>query len=95
MSASPRSGSTATSTGRCRPPGVCSSSSPIPTSPRHKEALDPAKRTIVVCASGARATLAALTLKTMGYADPVVLEGGLKGWADAGLPTTEHEYTGI
>lgn len=66
-----------------------------PTSPRHKEALDPAKRTIVVCASGARATLAALTLKTMGYGDPVVLEGGFKGWADAGLPTTEHEYTGI
>ena len=26
-----------------------------PTSPRHDEALDPAKRTIVVCASGARA----------------------------------------
>ena len=26
-----------------------------PTSPRHKEAIDPAKRTIVVCASGARA----------------------------------------
>ena len=66
-----------------------------PTSPRHKEALNPAKRTIVVCASGARASLAALTLKTMGYEDPVVLEGGLKGWSDAGLPTTVHEYTGI
>ena len=66
-----------------------------PTSPRHKEALDPDKRTVVVCASGARATLAALTLKIMGYVDPVVLEGGLKGWADAGLPTTEHEYSGI
>ena len=35
-----------------------------PTSPRHKEALDPARRAIVVCASGARASLAALTLRT-------------------------------
>ena len=66
-----------------------------PTSPRHKDALDPAKRTIVVCASGARATLAALTLKNMGYEDVAVLEGGLKGWTDAGLPTNEHEYSGI
>ena len=66
-----------------------------PTSPRHNEAMDPAKRTIVVCASGARATLAALTLKTMGYADAVVMEDGLKGWAEAGLPTTEHVAAGI
>jgi rhodanese-related sulfurtransferase len=66
-----------------------------PTSPRHKDALDPAGRVIVVCASGARATLAALTLKDMGYADVAVLEGGLKGWTDAGLPTCEHDYSGI
>ena len=66
-----------------------------PTSPRHKEALDPARRVIVVCASGARASLAALTLKEMGYEDVVVLEGGLKAWTDAGLPTNEHEYSGI
>ncbi len=66
-----------------------------PTSPRHNEAMDPAKRTIVVCASGARATLAALTLTTMGYADAVVMEGGLKAWAEAGLPTTEHAAAGI
>ena len=66
-----------------------------PTSPRHKEALDPTRRTIVVCASGARASLAALTLKTMGYQDVAILDGGLKGWTDAGLPTNEHEYSGI
>jgi rhodanese-related sulfurtransferase len=50
---------------------------------------------IVVCASGARASLAGATLKSMGYQDVVVLEGGLKGWVDAGLPTNEHEYSGI
>jgi rhodanese-related sulfurtransferase len=57
-----------------------------PTSPRHRPALDPDRRVIVVCASGARAALAALTLKTMGYSDVAVLDGGLKGWIEAGLP---------
>ena len=66
-----------------------------PASPRYNDDLDPTRRTIVVCASGARASLAALTLKTMGYEDVAILDGGFKGWTDAGLPTTEHEYTGI
>ena len=66
-----------------------------PTSPRHKDQLNPASRTIVVCASGARAALAAATLKSMGYQDAVVLDGGLKAWIDAGFPVTEHEYAGI
>lgn len=66
-----------------------------PASPRHNEQLDPHTRTIVLCASGARASLAALTLKTMGYADVAILDGGLKGWTAAGLPTNEHEYAGI
>ena len=65
------------------------------TSPRHKDQLDPSRRMIVVCASGARASLAALTLKTMGYSDVAILDGGLKGWTEAGLPTNEHEYAGI
>ena len=66
-----------------------------PTSPRHNQALDPGRRVIVVCASGARASLAALTLKTMGYGDVAILDGGLKGWTGAGLPVNEHEYAGI
>ena len=67
-----------------------------PTSPRHKKALDPTgQRVIVVCASGARAALAALTLKNMGYAHVAVLDGGFKAWMEAGLPTSEHEYSGI
>ena len=48
-----------------------------------------------MCASGARASLAALTLKTMGYQDVAILDGGLKGWTEAGLPVGEHEYSGI
>jgi rhodanese-related sulfurtransferase len=66
-----------------------------PTSPRHKEQLDPAKRTIVVCASGARAALAAATLQDMGYDDVAVLDGGIKAWIAVGLPTTEHEYADV
>ena len=50
---------------------------------------------IVVCASRARAALAAVTLREMGYEDVAVLDGGLKAWTDAGLPTNEHEYSGI
>ena len=66
-----------------------------PTSPRHKAALEPTKRVIVVCASGARAALAAATLQDMGYTDVAVLEGGFNGWKAAGLPTCEHDYAGI
>ena len=43
----------------------------------------------------ARASLAALTLKTMGYEDVAILDGGLKAWTEAGLPTNKHEYSGI
>lgn len=42
------------------------------------------KRVHVLCASGGRATLAASTLRTMGY-DATAIEGGLKAWKDAGL----------
>ena len=44
---------------------------------------------------GAGAALAAVTLKEMGYDDVAVLDGGLKAWIDAGLPTNDHEYSGI
>lgn len=41
---------------------------------------------MVVCASGARAAMAAARLKEMGY-DAQLVEGGLAGWKKAGLPT--------
>ncbi len=66
-----------------------------PASPRHKQQLDPDGRVIVICASGARASLAAATLEAMGYGNVAILEGGLKGWTSAGLPLGEHEYSGI
>jgi rhodanese-related sulfurtransferase len=57
--------------------------------------MQPNQRIILVCASGARASLAALTLKDMGYEDVAVLDGGLNAWMAAGLPTIEPEYSGI
>ena len=61
-----------------------------PASPRHKPELDPTRRVIVYCRSGARASLATLTLKTLGYERAANLEGGFSAWKEAGLPTDEH-----
>ena len=45
---------------------------------------------IVYCRSGARAALAALTLKTLGFENVANLKGGFNAWKEAGLPTEEH-----
>jgi rhodanese-related sulfurtransferase len=50
---------------------------------------------IMVCASRARAALAAATLLDMGYSDIALLGGGQAAWQAAGLPTTEHTYADI
>lgn len=42
----------------------------------------------VLCASGARAALAAQTLCQMGY-DAAIIEGGLQAWKDDGLPVED------
>jgi rhodanese-related sulfurtransferase len=57
-----------------------------PASSMHKPALDPARRTILHCASGGRSALAAATLRQMGYADVAHLDGGFKAWVAAGKP---------
>ena len=40
--------------------------------------------------AGARAALAAQTLKTLGFENVVNLEGGFGAWIEADLPTDEH-----
>ncbi len=57
-----------------------------PTSPYHREELDPGRRLILHCASGGRSALAADTLQQMGYTDVAHLNGGIKAWKEAGLP---------
>ncbi len=57
------------------------------TLPYHRPEFDKSKRIILHCASGGRSALAAATLKQMGYENVAHLDGGLKAWKDAGLPT--------
>ena len=48
----------------------------------------------VTCKDGRSSTLAAATLQGLGYTNVTVLEGGLAGWKQAGLPI-EEGLTGI
>lgn len=57
-----------------------------PTSPYHREEFDPARRTILYCASGGRSALAADTLQRMGYGNVAHLDGGIKAWKEAEKP---------
>lgn len=59
------------------------------TSPYHREEFDPARRTILYCASGGRSALAADTLQRMGYGNVAHLDGGIKAWKEAGNPVEE------
>lgn len=54
--------------------------------PYHKPEFDKNKRIILHCASGGRSALAASTLKQMGYENVAHLDGGIKGWKEAGKP---------
>ena len=55
-----------------------------PSSPYHREGLEPDQRTILHCASGGRSALAADTLRQLGYRNVAHLEGGINGWKAAG-----------
>ena len=60
-----------------------------PSSPYHRPELDPARRTILYCASGGRSALAAETLRGLGYADVAHLDGGFRAWSEAGGPVEQ------
>lgn len=55
----------------------------------HREEFDPARRTILYCASGGRSALAADTLQRMGYRNVAHLDGGIKAWKEAEKPVEE------
>ncbi|MBO9634027.1 MAG: rhodanese-like domain-containing protein [Chitinophagaceae bacterium] len=57
------------------------------STPYHKPEFDKSKRLILHCAAGGRSALAVKTLKEMGYDNIAHLDGGIKAWKDAGLPT--------
>lgn len=56
------------------------------TLPYHKPEFDKNKRITLHCASGGRSALAASTLRQMGYENVAHLDGGIKGWKEAGKP---------
>jgi rhodanese-related sulfurtransferase len=58
-----------------------------PAMPYYKPELVADKRIILHCASGGRSALAAVTLKEMGYSKVAHMDGGIKAWKEAGLPT--------
>ena len=55
-----------------------------PTSAYFHPEFDPARRTILYCASGGCPALPAAILLTMGYTRVAYLKGGLQAWCEAG-----------
>jgi len=51
-----------------------------------QELPDPTLRVLVYCQFGKISTLAAATLRTMGYVRAVALDGGMDAWVQAGYP---------
>jgi glyoxylase-like metal-dependent hydrolase (beta-lactamase superfamily II) len=49
---------------------------------------DPTARVLTCCEFGKISTLAAATLRTLGFTRAVALDGGMKAWRDAGYPIT-------
>ncbi|MDB4957231.1 MAG: beta-lactamase-like protein, partial [Myxococcales bacterium] len=52
-----------------------------------KELTDPTARILTYCQVGKISTLAAATLRAMGYGRAVALDGGFEAWCKAGYPT--------
>lgn len=48
---------------------------------------DPAAKLILYCGGGFRSALSADNLQKMGYKNVESMDGGWKGWVEAGLPT--------
>jgi len=47
---------------------------------------DPATAIVLYCGGGYRSALAAYNLKLMGYSNVISMDGGFRGWKEAGLP---------
>jgi glyoxylase-like metal-dependent hydrolase (beta-lactamase superfamily II)/rhodanese-related sulfurtransferase len=54
----------------------------------NKELPDPTRRILVACEFGQISTLAAATLRELGYTKAAALDGGMKAWRESGLPLT-------
>jgi rhodanese-related sulfurtransferase len=52
----------------------------------NKELPDPTQRILVCCEFGQISTLAAATLRELGFTQAAALDGGMKAWRESGLP---------
>ena len=52
----------------------------------NQELPDPTRRILTCCELGYVSTLAASTLREMGFLHTVALDGGMKAWREAGYP---------
>lgn len=59
----------------------------LPEAMREPKLQDRDQEIVVTCAAGGQAALGAKTLKDMGFTNVSYVEGGTRGWKDAGLPT--------
>lgn len=59
----------------------------LPENLREPKLADRNQPIVTTCGAGGQAALAAKTLKDMGFTDVTILDGGTRGWKDAGLPT--------
>jgi rhodanese-related sulfurtransferase len=50
------------------------------------ELADPTARIVVVCEFGKISTLAAATLRELGFLRTAALDGGIQAWRDSGFP---------
>ena len=55
----------------------------------NQELSDPTRRILTCCEFGRISTLAAATLRTMGFQRAVALDGGMKAWLEAGYPVVK------
>ena len=54
----------------------------------NKDLPDPTRRILVACEFGHISTLAAATLRDLGYTNACALDGGMKAWREAGYPVS-------
>ncbi len=57
-----------------------------PSTPSDPRLADTNQRVIVMCAHGYSSSLAAATLRDLGYGRASDIIGGFEGWSEAGLP---------
>src|ERR1035437_1917374 len=54
-----------------------------------EKVTDPTQELVLYCGGGFRSALAAESLKKMGFTNVISMDGGIRGWRDAGYPVTK------